>query len=818
MTEEFKLHDSFAERPDDWMGGDGEAANTSSWLQSGPPRKARASWIGGVKDEEETQAEDVKVGMSETERKSANAMVMQKLTALSSQKEGIVSDNERAQSKSTDASIAEESRASTGTTQSADSTVEEHPHHTEQVSLQREDVAYMTERPGDWLGGDTLSDEYLHSPTTKPKTKAIAAGQRPVVDVQRHDFNPHILDRPDEWMGGEREAALTNSYLQCPKAKKRTSWLKNSNEDSQSLRDLTAPQSPNKKHDVDNLNASDHLSYSSPTRVQRNSALVKKKLAEAKQKNEQSQKKDDELAAPSSKKEEAIVKGARPAVDVQRHDFNPHILDRPDEWMGGEGETALTNSYLQCPKAKKRTSWLKSGTEESQSLRNLTAEDPDAKKHDLIKLNASASHLSHSSPKGRRSSALVMQKLAELNKHNEDNHKKNEELEVKPLPPPKVFVPKASGKPSTKDGGQSKDSVRKQPVAEKLPAQSTKIMEEEEPVEEVIAEGARQVVDIQRHDFNPHILDRPDEWLGRDGEADSYLQCPKSKKRTSWLKAGTEESQSLRDLTAQSPNKKHDVDNLNASDHLSYSSPTRVQRNSELVKQKLAALNKQNEENHKKNEKLEVKPIPLPTASKNAAGKGPPSKDDGQSEDAVSKQPITEKPPAPSTKSTEKEVVSRPVVDVQRHDYDPHLLDRPDEWLGGGGEEAKSYSYLQKPKAKLRASWLPQEFDGSKSLSNLGGPGLDDHADELAVSEPQYCSSSRRRQTCPPKAKVGVYSVQETESPAGAAKEKITLQRMDHHDIAQRPDDWLFGASPNSSPKRSPRKKVITDLVPEQSS
>lgn len=135
-------------------------------------------------------------------------------------------------------------------------------------------------------------------------------------------------------------------------------------------------------------------------------------------------------------------------------------------------------------------------------------------------------------------------------------------------------------------------------------------------------------------------------------------------------------------------------------------------------------LNTQNEENHQRNEELDpglsiANTIPPPRILK------PPKKLEESSED----------------KTERLRNVGKDKVKVQRPEH-LHMAERPTAWMGGEGEKVE-HPYLQKPKNKVRDSWIGSGM--SQSMRDLTPRGS--NHDYMNTSDTGLLSSTRRRQT-----------------------------------------------------------------------
>eukprot|EP00797_Seminavis_robusta_P006609 Sro1443_g273160.2 (662) ;mRNA; r:11405-13390 len=528
-----------------------------------------------------------------------------------------------------------------------------------------------------------------------------------------------MAERPTTWNGGEGEE-VAHSYLQKPKTKLKDSWLKDGSGTgmSQSMRDLSTDGKQN-----DDMNASDSQLFSA--RRRQTSPMVMEKLLDLNKQNEENHKKNEEIDPwvasigksppakvwkPPKKADEAHEEAKTDQVSPKasskdkvkfQKDENLYMAERPTTWNGGEGEKVAL-SYLQKPKTKLKDSWLKggSGSGMSQSMRDLST---DEKHND--DMNASDTQLF--SARRRQTSPMVMEKLLDLNKQNEENHKKNEEIDpwvasIGKSPPAKVWKP-------PKKADEAHEEAKTEQVSPKA--------------------SSKDKVKFQK-DENLYMAERPTTWNGGEGEevALSYLQKPKTKLKDSWLKGGSGSgmSQSMRDL---STDEKHN-DDMNASDTQLFSA--RRRQTSPMVMEKLLDLNKQNEENHKKNEEIDPWVASIGKSPPAKVWK-PPKKADGAHEEAKTDQV------SPKASSKDK-------VKFQK-DENLYMAERPTTWNGGEGEEV-ALSYLQKPKTKLKDSWLKGGSGSGMSQSMRDLSTDEKHNDDMNASDTQLFSA-RRRKTSP---------------------------------------------------------------------
>ena len=359
-----------------------------------------------------------------------------------------------------------------------------------------------------------------------------------------------------------------------------------------------------------------------------------------------------DISSPSSNKEK---------ITLQRTDIFSCNVERPNVWMGGEGEEAQPYSYIRSPKTKLRSSWLKE-TEKNDMESEIKPPFEAASR--------------------RMTSPSVLQKLSEFSQKNEENHARNESLAAKhtEVVQPRVEKAKASAVSSGKEKGEPKE------------------------VPKATAKG--ETISLQRTDIS-YTAERPSDWMGGEGEpaeTNSYLHTPKTKLRTSWLQKSNEESQSLRDVTAgaSEKEKKGGKFDLNASAPSLSLLPAQRRQTCPLVMQKLSELNQKNEEIHEKNEGLSVqkKGTEAPKKTSSPKPKG-----------------AAEKPSPISPRKEKVKFQSEEKISLQRTDIS-YMAERPNDWMGGEGESAEM-SYLRSPKTKLRASWLQNGTSGSQSLRDV---------------------------------------------------------------------------------------------------
>lgn len=291
---------------------------------------------------------------------------------------------------------------------------------------------------------------------------------------------------------------------------------------------------------------------------------------------------------------------------------NQFLCERPGDWLGGcgDGEEAAAG-YLRAPtKHKLRSSWL-ADEGKSQSLRELDIA-PTPKKIIEDRLHASESHVF----KNEHQEPIVLQKKKDqilCERPGDWLGGCGETEETTYHHKPKTTKLKSSWQhsdsASTGTNETAEESVEVEvaaPTKKSPPTPKKEDGEKADSTKEIKAmnhTGEDPIV-LQKKQ-NQFLCERPGDWLGGCGEFEaptSHLRQPKSKLRTSWM-AEEGMSQSLSRLSLDGSNHS-DEDAMGKSESNVFLGKKERRQTSPMILARLAAINQQNEENHKKNEEF----------------------------------------------------------------------------------------------------------------------------------------------------------------------------------------------------------------------
>lgn len=323
--------------------------------------------------------------------------------------------------------------------------------------IQKKQYQYMTERPGDWLGGggeeETESKTYFQRPKTKlraswlgdkgtdyhteapAETKAAVTSpinqespkkrqpdkwesklknnHREVLVLQKKK-NQFLTERPVDWLGGEQAEAST--HIHHHKTKLKASW-RHDESMSQSLRNLSIDSSDNDAGDP--LHASESNFILAKKERRQTSPMILQKLSLLKQKSEDNHKANDEL-----------VRGT--------------VLATP----------AKAGSNAVEPVPVHRVGKIKSNNANSGTGNESLEDQLNGPKGNAGIESISSSNLAPTGQR-RKTSPMILAKLSGLSQLNEEVHKKNEQIAVfvtlhhKVSSPPRTVKGTAAGRQSS---------------------------------------------------------------------------------------------------------------------------------------------------------------------------------------------------------------------------------------------------------------------------------------------------------------------------------------------------------------------------------